>query len=548
MLPYAEELSRQAIPLTTAMISEQVGLWETYQKQVDAVQPPAGKDRNSYGTGDATSARVIFYGLDGATWQILAPLAERGLLPNFQRLMAQGSYGWLKTDEAFSPVSWTSLATGRPAEPLLIHANRDELWNLPSGAVNATRWWDVLAGPEGDGLAIVDYFYCPTPHEYPRATLFQQYEWLPPIRSPEAFFARLPRTNMTDTGLPTACAATQLVLNANRFQVMAAIQRHTDFLQHQGYFFYLLHHVLGGAGLRPEIESLVTARVDDAERIVRFYQELDRQLGQILDQHPKDYVFVVSDHGFHAHAPQVYIDLNERARLAWGFPDELQQAAGEVESDWHGFRFRWRWHWRDEAYPLLRDVASGHRIYYTVSTKEVTISPVQSTRGATDALYAFLNTRIQDSRLGRKPLLLLERNGDSLTLRVAAPVRTIGCLVADLETLGPLCFNYASNFHDRNDPGVFLAAGPGIAQGRRVEQLSLYDVAPTLLYLKQKPVGRDMTGRVISEMIDPQVMSKRPVEYVDTLDSPEFLAWRRQLRQAILPGDRQYLRSLGYLR
>lgn len=56
--------------------------------------------------------RVILLGLDGADWQLADPLIERGDLPNFARLVREGAWAPLKTISPFSPVVWTSIATG----------------------------------------------------------------------------------------------------------------------------------------------------------------------------------------------------------------------------------------------------------------------------------------------------------------------------------------------------------------------------------------------------------------------------------------------------
>ncbi len=430
---------------------------------------------------------------------------------------------------------------------MLSHANRDELWNLPSGAVSATRFWDVLTDKQGSGLAIVDYFYCPTPNEYPRAILFQNYRWLEPIRSPVSFFSKLPNGQMIDAEQPTAHRAVQAVLDARQFRVLALIQRHTDFLQHQGFFFYLVNHLLRDAGPSPVHERLVQARMADAQRIVLRYQAIDRQLGEILDHYPEDYLFVVSDHGFKANPPQVYIDLSESARNAWNLPDDLQQATGDTTWTWRGQHFRVAWRWQREAMPLLRDPVSGRRIYFTVAAKEIVFTPINDGGAAVLQLREFLAEGNRQSRLGKTNVLELKPSGTSLVLRVAPLVRALGLLVADLETIGTVSFNYASNCHDRDDSGVFFAAGPGIARDKRLENLTLFDVTPTLLYLKGQPIGRDMIGRVITEMIDPKTLTQRPINFVPTLDTPEFLAWRRQLRQTLPAGDLQSLRSLGYL-
>ncbi|MFH1539836.1 MAG: alkaline phosphatase family protein, partial [bacterium] len=58
--------------------------------------------------------KVFLIGIDGATWDVMAPMIDSGELPNFASLMRGGSYGTLKTlKPTLSPRIWTSIATGK---------------------------------------------------------------------------------------------------------------------------------------------------------------------------------------------------------------------------------------------------------------------------------------------------------------------------------------------------------------------------------------------------------------------------------------------------
>jgi hypothetical protein len=57
---------------------------------------------------------VVLIGLDGADWNIIHPLFERGKLPHIARFVEEGSWGVLETMRPTkSPVIWTSIATGK---------------------------------------------------------------------------------------------------------------------------------------------------------------------------------------------------------------------------------------------------------------------------------------------------------------------------------------------------------------------------------------------------------------------------------------------------
>src|SRR5262245_25748358 len=62
----------------------------------------------------APRGRVVLIGLDGASWNLLAPMVESGELPNFKALMDRGVSADLASVEPYlSPPVWTSIATGR---------------------------------------------------------------------------------------------------------------------------------------------------------------------------------------------------------------------------------------------------------------------------------------------------------------------------------------------------------------------------------------------------------------------------------------------------
>jgi predicted AlkP superfamily phosphohydrolase/phosphomutase len=102
-----------------------------------------------------------------------------------------------------------------------------------------------------------------------------------------------------------------------------------------------------------------------------------------------------------------------------------------------------------------------------------------------------------------------------------------------------------TGIHARN--GILVAAGGPILRGARFDrQPEVADVTPTVLALLGLPVGEDMDGRVLAEMIDPAFLARYPVRRVPSYE--DFLA------RPALPGPegddaarREYLRALGYL-
>ncbi len=59
--------------------------------------------------------RVLVFGIDGGTWDVLDPMIEAGELPNIARLYDSGIHGVLRSrPPVISPVVWTTIFSGRP--------------------------------------------------------------------------------------------------------------------------------------------------------------------------------------------------------------------------------------------------------------------------------------------------------------------------------------------------------------------------------------------------------------------------------------------------
>ncbi len=115
-------------------------------------------------SSQAPKPRLFFLGVDGATWDVLGPLLERGELPAFQRLIGEGAH--LRRFDTLrithSPVIWTTVATGRrPAD----HGIRGFTARLPNGreipvtsSVRKARAIWELASRRGVSVGVIGWW------------------------------------------------------------------------------------------------------------------------------------------------------------------------------------------------------------------------------------------------------------------------------------------------------------------------------------------------------------------------------------------------------
>jgi predicted AlkP superfamily phosphohydrolase/phosphomutase len=95
--------------------------------------------------------KILLIGWDAADWKIINPLLDAGLMPNLQRLIDNGVVGNLATlDPAFSPMLWTSIATGkRPYKHGVLgftepHPNGKDVRPVQSTSRTTKALWNVF--------------------------------------------------------------------------------------------------------------------------------------------------------------------------------------------------------------------------------------------------------------------------------------------------------------------------------------------------------------------------------------------------------------------
>jgi predicted AlkP superfamily phosphohydrolase/phosphomutase len=137
----------------------------------DVAQRPREAPRNS--------PRVVWLGLDGIDWDFMDRLSAEGKVPNWSRLVAEGSAGGLESFmPILSPIVWTTIATGFGPE---VHRVLDfqevdpktgakvpvsgysravpAVWNLASAAgkrVGVVGWWATHPAEKVNGFFVSD--------------------------------------------------------------------------------------------------------------------------------------------------------------------------------------------------------------------------------------------------------------------------------------------------------------------------------------------------------------------------------------------------------
>ena len=454
-------------------------------------QRPASQGASSQPSGGAEKPGhpILLVGVDGLEWSVVLPMVREGRLPNLAQLMSRGTFGKLETFRpTFSPVIWTSIATGvdaqrhgilgfvhkgeRPDPSPRLYTSLDRtvkaFWNILTDddrRVHVVGWWMTYPVEPINGIMVAQT----------NSTDSSE------VRSGVEIWKGAPQQGLDQQVHPPDRQAELL-------SILPAVEQELPELTSR--IFGDFTHPLGAVPRRLWDNCLWAFRADE------IYRRISLKL-------------LHEDASFDAFA--VYLGGTDVA----------------------GHRF-WRY---------LRP-----RCY----ARQPTAEELQNFGDVIPAYYAYIDGVIGELLQAAPP----DCNTIVVTDHGMVPINRNGKFTVDLPT-GRL----NSGGHGKAPPGVFLAAGPDIRGPENTVPLgeltqtelpligSVFDITPTLLALLRVPVGRDMTGRVLTNVIEPAFLAENPIAWVDSHTPAD---WReRRARRATRPIESaerlRQLRELGYI-
>jgi predicted AlkP superfamily phosphohydrolase/phosphomutase len=548
--------------------------------------------------------RTLIIGLDGATFDLITPWVQAGYLPALARLIEQGVHGpLLAWPNMNSAASWTSMVTGCNPGRHGVYGfgttapQRGVTWRPTTAATRAEPpFWSLLSAA-GDQVGVVN-----VPISYPvdpvngfmLAGMDAPSVESPGFAHPPELLAELRRAGIAYTldvaklegprrraprevpelvrRMVDARAAAILHLMRTRpWDVLMAVFVVTDRMQH---FFW------------PRGDAPPDS--DDWAAVRGVYQQIDAFLEQalgLLDE-PAN-VLLVSDHGFgpscfatrsvnqifeqlgwvgrHRRGGTVtgrllrnalrhgrrLIPLALQPHLARAFPKIHFRSLSEstyAGIDWsttrafvhpYGGEVFVNLRGREpegivapEEYEALRariyevltnltDAVTGRRLVRAVGRRE------ELYHGAFAAGAADLRIRWDYDAVGDS---LCYRDGETL-VTVRVPTRQD----ARVQWSG-----------SHRPEGILIASGPSFRSGATISDARVYDIAPTVMHLRGRPVPAGLDGRVLSEAITAESLHRQPVRYGAPAAGAPAGA-RTELDAQEAREVEQRLRDLGYI-
>ena len=513
--------------------------------------------------------KVFVLGLDGATWDLVGPLAREGTLPNLARLMGKGASGTLRSIfPPLSPVAWTGIMTGKNSGKHGVFEFLEYAHNPLQGRVNSSRAiqtelvWEI-AGRHGKSTVAggVPMSYPPRP-----APGFYLGDFLSPADAPDfasdpAIFAELERaigpyrpwsTAVHDGGNEAGALAELTEFLDHHLEAVKFLMKRcpwdlfmfdlmaTDRIQHELWHAWEpTHREAKGR----DLSAIKAGYVD-------FWKKLDDGVGEIEAALPPDTtLLLISDHGF---GPiEWYVNFNvwllERGDIA------LRDSFYVKQKKWfydRGVTPQWFYNVMVRL-GLAEQRVGRFRGKQTGGVERLAESAFLSKRhidwSRTKAYSQGNFGQIFVNQEGRQPqgcvkpedvrpllddlkagLLAIPHpeTGEPLVEKVLereelyhgphahlAPDLTVVLRDWRYRTIGLHDFTtnklISPSFGPTGDhrmEGVLIASGPAVRPGATLEGANLLDIAPTVLHLMGVPVPGDMDGRYLAELFDPAVV------------------------------------------
>ena len=547
--------------------------------------------------------KILIIGLDGATLGIIEPLVKAGRLPSFASFMQEGVWGKLKsTVLPVSPPAWTSFMTGKnPGKhgifgfvtPL---AGEYKARLVTGQDIKARPFWEYLKPEEKIGLVEVPMTYPPKPingvmisgmmvpshfkvfthpaslhtelirelGDYPIDIWLQKYAHKGDLL--EGLRALYYYTSFRQK------AALYLLKKRGPFDFFMVVFRGTDFVQHYAFKFldkdYVKEHPEEGEKF--------------GEVIYQFYEKMDTYIAEIMQKVDKDCtIIVMSDHGggplkkyFYINSwliKEGYLKLKrgvkknqiklrkrplervfKRLHLEHLLPASLRRAKLPLPCvieyppdelvDWENTKAYANLIWTDG---VIRINLKGREPQGSVSEKEY--------ESLKDEIKEKLLSLI-DPETGKPFIEAVYKREEIYHGPYVKDAPDILIITKNIEYAFKIDLVEGKFLEKPLDPspathrmdGIFFMKGPAVCKGKKLKNLNITDVAPTVLYLMGYPIPEDMDGRVIEEAIREDYLQAHPIVF-----SEEKGEFKITPAQAYTPEEaaeiEKELRSLGYM-
>lgn len=492
------------------------------------------------------ASKVLMIGLDGATFTILKPMMDDGVMPVLKSLIDEGVQGDLmSTRNPLTPPAWISMVTGRSphvhgvydflrpstTEDGNVHLKVNDFRDVRSETV-----WSMV-NRHGKRATSLNFYGMapPQPIDGYVASGFVPWRHLRKGVHPPALFdtlRNLPGFDYKLLGMDIGeekKAVQGLVegehddwiklqderdrawtdvcchlMETDRTELTAVVLDGPDKLQHL--FWRFVDPALLEESPSDWWNSIRALCLD-------FYRTVDNNIRRLIETAgPDTNVILTSDHGFGATTEVVYLNewLARHGYLKWA-DDASTDGTGKLTADKlrdHQGAVDWK---NTLAYC---PTPSSNAIYIKRANGD--------SHGVTSADYLDFCLKLKTELLGYRD----EKDGGQVFSGVdtnklegtpyvePSPDVTVrlrdGGFVSILKSGDVVVPREAPDGTHRPN-GIFVAWGPDIRSGETIDPLDLLDITPMMLHMLGLPVPEDLEGRVPVEAFRPEALEAQPV-------------------------------------
>jgi len=529
-------------------------------------------------------SKVLIIGLDGATFDIIKPWIEKGELPTLKNLMKEGVHGDLRsTIPPLTPPAWTSLVTGKnPGKHNIfdffkLNRNNYDRAIVTSLDKKSESLWNILNKENiKTGILNLPFTYPPekingfivcgseaisikSDFTYPKDLRKELLEKIKGYRQGLnwSYINREDHDNfIKDLNIVTEKLEETSCYLIKRYKpgFFMVVFDDLDRLQH---FFW--RHM---DEKHPMYDKKESKRYKDA--ILNYYKKLDLVINNLIKLTDKNtLIMIVSDHGFGPTYKEIYINyylknLNllrlkkekklqksllkkigitkenliylsnsyKLNKLIRNIPYKLKvflnsninsSKLNDSNIDWSGTK----------AYFFSH---SGRGIMINLKKRQIngTVNEGKEYDVIRDLIINELK-KIKDNTTGKKLIKNISKReeiykgpykGNSPDLIVEMEEGYIAQEGIGKEPIMPSKQGSAYKSADHRMNGIFIAKGPNIIKNKKIRNANILDITPTLLYLLNIPIPRDMDGRILKEIISDYNLKK--LKYAKPYNSEEI--------------------------
>lgn len=542
--------------------------------------------------------KVLFIGMDGATWEVIRPMIAEGRLPNLAALINSGTCGELaSTVPCISPVAWTSLMTGKNPGKHGIYdflARQSNSYSMRCNSSTSRRSkaiWNLLS-EAGRAVGVVDLILTYPPEEVNGFILSGLGS--PDRNTPFTYPPQLGKDILKNAGsYVSAVPFAECLLEAKdedeameRFvaAIFAEIENREKIISYlmQRYPWDFLGVVFQTTDLASHYcwkYMDKTHPAYDHEKGTRFgqtiynvYERIDKAIGRFLQQTDRETtVLVASDHGFGPlHKTVLLNNLLERLGYL------KVNRSGNVQRLVSRFLSKVKKLLRNKRDGAVSDPLAMIDWSETTAYSEGTVGNIfinlkgREPQGIVndgpeyEGLLRRLSSDLSTARDGEHGETFIKRIYTREELFGTAASEGVPDLFLDFKdgysAVGSFngviqgvkkgnreVVGHNSWWSGNHTPaGIFIVSGPSVRKGQRIHGARIIDVTPTILYLMGADIPQDVDGSVLVDAVERERLSVTPPTYAHAY------AYGRKDEQTALSDEddekvKEKLRGLGYL-